>query len=93
MLAILKIVKERGGTDCTGSCHHRKPGEFHCHTVAQMLKISSAGMKERVLRLVHLGLMERHRIEREGNSPLTKFKVSRLGEEVLAAASNPSGGG
>lgn len=87
LLAILRIVKERGGTDCSGSCHHRQPGEFHCHTVGQMLHISSSGMKERILRLVQLGLMERHRVEKEGEFPLTKFVVTEQGEKMLSAAS------
>jgi DNA-binding MarR family transcriptional regulator len=87
LLAILSIVKERGGTDCSGSCHHRRPGEFHCHTVGQMLNISSSGMKERILRLVQMGLMERQRVEKKGEFPLTKFLVTEQGEKVLAAAS------
>lgn len=93
LLGILRIVKEHGGTDCSGSCHHRRPGEFHCHTVAQMLNISSSGMKERILKLVRMGLLERQRIEKEIDFPLTKFRVSRLGEEVLARAAGLSGGG
>lgn len=93
LLAILRIVKEHGGTDCSGSCHHRRPGEFHCHTVAQMLKISSSGIKERILLLVRLGLMERRRLEKVGEFPLTKFQVTKLGEEILAGAESHPGGG
>ncbi|SPF50523.1 Transcriptional regulator (fragment) [Syntrophobacter sp. SbD1] len=86
LLAILRIVKERGGTDCSGSCHHRKPGEFHCHTLSQLLKISSSGVKERIRNLVNMGLMERHRIE--GDNPLVRFTVSPDGEKVLASSDN-----
>jgi len=89
LLAIMRVVKEKGGTECTGSCHHRKPEEFHCHTLAQMLKISSSGVKERLLRLLHMGLMERHRIERETGSPIVSFVVSPEGERVLASRSDP----
>jgi hypothetical protein len=92
LLAILRIVKERGGTDCSGSCHHRKPGEFHCHTVGQMLNISSSGIKERILRLVRLGLLERRQLQKEGEYPLTKFMVTSLGDEILAAADPAAGG-
>jgi hypothetical protein len=87
LLAILRIIKEHGGTDCSGSCHHRRPGEFHCHTVGQMLKISSSGIKARILYLVQLGLMERQRVEKGREFPLTRFVVTELGEKVLAAAS------
>jgi hypothetical protein len=44
LIKVLKILKEKGGTDCTGTCHHRKPGEFHCHTLGAMIHISSAAI-------------------------------------------------
>jgi len=81
--AILRVLGERGGTDCTGSCHHRQPGEFHCHTLAQMLKISSSGIKKRLLHLLELGLVARYRLERPGDSPLIRFALTPRGEEVL----------
>ncbi|MDR3554289.1 MAG: hypothetical protein P4L55_06010 [Syntrophobacteraceae bacterium] len=86
LLAILRIVKEQGGTDCSGSCHHRKAGEFHCHALSQMLKISSSGVKERLRNLVEMGLMERRRVGSEGNTFMVKFVVSPKGEEALAAS-------
>jgi len=85
LLAIMRIVKEKGGTDCSGSCHHRKPGELHCHTLARMVSVSSSGIKERLLNLVHMGLMERHRIEREADTPIVRFMVTSEGEKVLTA--------
>lgn len=85
LLTILKVIAEKGGTDCSGTCHHRKPGEFHCHTFGNMLKISSTGVKNRILKLLRMGLLERQRIENEGTFPLTRFIVSREGMEVLAA--------
>ncbi len=84
LLTILEIIAEKGGTDCSGSCHHRKPGEFHCHVFGNMLKISSTGVKNRILKLLRMGFLERHRIEREGTWPLTRFMISSAGMEVLA---------
>ena len=83
LVSILKIIQERGGTDCSGSCHHRKPGEFHCHTIAQELRISSSGVKERILSLLRRGLLDRRRITREGTYPLTRFIVSKEGSKIL----------
>ncbi|MGQ9920307.1 MAG: hypothetical protein ACUVRZ_03140 [Desulfobacca sp.] len=81
--AILRVVRERGGTDCTGSCHHRQPGEFHCHTLAQMLNISSSGIKKRLLELLALGLLERRRLQRPGDAPLTRFVITAKGRDFL----------
>ena len=83
LLAILKIIREKGGTDCSGTCHHRKPGEFHCHVFGPMLKISSQGVKNRILALLRAGLLERNRIEREG-CPLFRFTITPAGEHALA---------
>ncbi len=85
LLAIMRIIRERGGTECSGTCHHRKPGEFHCHTISRMLRISSSGVKERILTLVRMGLLGRRRILREGTYPLTKFELTPEGETVLAS--------
>jgi predicted ArsR family transcriptional regulator len=83
LVAIMKAIQERGGTDCSGSCHHRKPGEFHCHAISQQLKMSSSGVKERILTLVRMGLLERDRVERQGTYPITKFTVSARGTKIL----------
>lgn len=88
LLAIMRIVKEKGGTHCSGTCHHRKVGEFHCHTLSQMLKISSAGVKDRLRNLVEMGLMERRRVQTEGPATIVKFVVTPEGEKVLAANQN-----
>jgi len=85
LLRIMKAIQENDGTDCSGSCHHRKPGEFHCHLLSQELKISSSGVKERILTLMKLGLLDRTRLERPGTYPLTKFTVSAKGRQLLAA--------
>ncbi len=85
LLEIMRVVREKGGTDCSGSCHHRKPGEFHCHTLAQMLGMSSSGIKARLRSLVNMGLMERHRIESRPGNPIVRFVVAPDGEKVLSA--------
>ncbi len=88
LLAILNMIKEKGGTDCSGTCHHRKPGEFHCHVMGPMLKISSQGVKNRILALLRMGLLERRRITRAGALPLIRFVVSPAGEKALALQSD-----
>jgi predicted ArsR family transcriptional regulator len=84
LLAIMKIIEERGGTQCSGSCHHRKPGEFHCHVIGQALKISSSGVKERILELVRMGLLKRDRVDRHETYPITTFTISAKGKKALA---------
>jgi predicted ArsR family transcriptional regulator len=91
LVAIMRLIQDRGGTDCSGTCHHRKPGEFHCHTISRELKISSSGVKERILTLVRMGLLNRRRIERKGTYPLTKFTVSEEGKRALEAQNKSSG--
>lgn len=88
LLIILDVIREKRGTDCSGTCHHRKPGEFHCHVLGPILKISSQGVKNRILKLLRAGLLERKRIDREDTYPLTKFIISSQGEEVLARNSD-----
>jgi hypothetical protein len=88
LVAILDIIREKGGTECSGTCHHRQPGEFHCHTMSQELKMSSSGVKERILELVRNGYLERNRLERQGTYPVTKFTISDKGMKVLAVHCN-----
>lgn len=82
-LAILSIIRDRGGTDCTGTCHHRKPGEFHCHTMGNILNLSSQGVKNRILALLRIGLLKRVRLNREGSTLLVRFMITPEGERVL----------
>jgi len=84
LLAIMKIIQQRGGTHCSGSCHHRKSGEFHCHVISQELKISSSGVKERILMLVRMGLLKRDKVDRPDTYPVTRFTISAKGKKVLA---------
>jgi predicted ArsR family transcriptional regulator len=85
LITMLKVLKTEGGTDCTGTCHHRKPGEFHCHVFGRMLKISSQGIKNRLLKLMRMGLVERNRVERPDATPLFRFTITRQAEELLDA--------
>jgi predicted ArsR family transcriptional regulator len=57
-----------------------------------MLRISSAGVKERLRNLVEMGLMERRRIQAEGqgHATIVKFVLTPEGEKVLTANENRS---
>ena len=90
MIAMLRMIKEHGGTDCTGTCHHRKPGEFHCHVFGRMLKLSSHGIRTRVIKLVNMGLLERNRIKRDNGSLLVKYTITRAGEDLLLTSGRKS---
>lgn len=84
LLMMLKVLKAEGGTDCTGTCHHRKPGEFHCHVFGRMLNLSSQGIKNRLLKMMRMGLVERHRIERPSATPMVRFTITEQAEALLA---------
>lgn len=73
--------------ECTGTCHHRKPGEFHCHTLGRMLNLSSQGVKNRILSLLRSGLLKRERVNREGGMLLVRFLITQDGETLLARLS------
>jgi DNA-binding HxlR family transcriptional regulator len=82
-LAILALIKEVGVSVCTGTCEHRKPGELHCHTIGQKVKISSAGVKHRLREMVQMGLLTRERVERQDGKVMAKYSVSEKGLELL----------
>lgn len=84
LIRIMKILVEVGGTDCTGTCHHRKPGEFHCHSLGNMLNISSQGVKNRILSLIRMGLLERIRMKRDDSTLLVRFVPTAEGKAELA---------
>jgi hypothetical protein len=84
LIAMLKVMKAKGGTDCTGTCHHRKPNEFHCHVFGRMLNISSQGVKNRILKMMRMGLVQRNRVERPPAAPLIRFTITQAAEELLA---------
>jgi predicted ArsR family transcriptional regulator len=83
LIEMLRVLKVKGGTDCTGTCHHRHPGEFHCHVFGKMLKLSSQGIKNRLLNLMRMGLVQRHRIERPLSTPMVRFTVTEQAEALL----------
>jgi predicted ArsR family transcriptional regulator len=84
LIEMLRVLKAEGGTDCTGTCHHRKPGEFHCHVFGRMLHLSSQGIKNRLLNLMRMGLVERQRIERPSATPMIRFTITKQAEKLLA---------
>ncbi len=88
LITILQVLERKGGTDCTGTCHHRKPGEFHCHAFARMLNISSQGVKNRLLKLLRQGLVERRRLDRPQGAPLVRFVLTDEGRTFVARYQN-----
>lgn len=83
LIAMLRVLKAEGGTDCTGTCHHRHPGEFHCHVFGRMLNLSSQGIKNRLLNLMRMGLVRRVRIERPSSTPMVRFVITEQAEKLL----------
>ncbi len=92
-IKILQVLKSKGGTHCTGTCHHRQPGEFHCHEFGRMLSISSQGVKNRLLALMQMGLVEPRRIERSEGGAVVCITITARAEELLAQQdrAQPSG--
>jgi predicted ArsR family transcriptional regulator len=84
LLEILRVMKSKGGTHCTGTCHHRQPGEFHCHEFGRMLSISSQGVKNRLLALMQMGLVEPQYIERPTGGAVVRMTITAQAEELLA---------
>jgi hypothetical protein len=83
LIALLRLIHETGSTVCVGTCEHRKPGELHCHGIANILKISSSGAKSRLRELVELCLLDKERAEREDGKVFVKYTVSRAGLAYL----------
>lgn len=83
-LDILKLISERGGMLCTGSCHHQKPGQLHCRQIGKALEMGFSTVWERVNFLIREGLVEREKIE---DGPVN-FAVTRKGRELLALTEN-----
>ena len=82
-LAILALIRENGCTISTGTCEHRKPGEFHCHHISRRIKISSAGVKRRLRELTQMGLLDRARVQRHDGKVMARYTVSQKGLELL----------
>ena len=84
MVAVMQLIKEKGSTVCAGTCEHRKPGELHCLTAAQILKCSTSGYKRRLRELVEMGYLERKRVQREDGAQLARYTLTAAGERELA---------
>jgi DNA-binding HxlR family transcriptional regulator len=83
MVAVMKLIKEKGDTVCAGTCEHRKPGELHCLTASQILKCSTSGYKRRLRELVQMGYLERNRVQREDGAQLARYTLTPEGEGEL----------
>jgi len=55
-----------------------------------MLNLSSQGVKNRILELLRMGLLQRKKISRKDNVPFVRFLVSRKGEDAIAFHSEKS---
>jgi predicted ArsR family transcriptional regulator len=84
MIATMRLIKEEGSTVCAGTCEHRKPGELHCLTAAQILKCSTTGYKRRLRELVQMGYLDRNRVQREDGAQLACYTLTAAGEGELA---------
>ena len=87
-IALLKLIDEVGSTVCVGTCEHRKPAELHCHGIANILKISSSGVKRRLRDLVELGLLNKQRTEREDGKVIVKYTTTPEALPYVAAGSS-----
>jgi predicted ArsR family transcriptional regulator len=84
LLALLKLIETVGESICVGTCEHRKPGELHCLNISQALKISSSGAKNRLRKLVQLGMLNRDRLEREEDGKvMAVYTLSPQGRAFL----------
>jgi predicted ArsR family transcriptional regulator len=83
-VALLRLIKERGSSVCTGACENRLPGELHCLNASQMLHISAQGFKNRLLRLVRMGLLDLQRVKRADGKVMGQYTVSEEGIEALS---------
>ncbi|HHU85568.1 MAG: hypothetical protein ACOX86_06290 [Pelotomaculaceae bacterium] len=78
-LEVLKLISEKGGMLCTGSCHAQKPGQVHCRQIGKALGIGFSKVWDSLTFFINHGLVNRKKVE--GNSIL--FIVTPEGEEVL----------
>ena len=88
MVAVMRLIKEKGDTVCAGTCEHRKPGELHCLTAAQILKCSTTGYKRRLRELVQMGYLDRNRVQREDGAQLARYTLTAEGDSELAKRSS-----
>ncbi len=85
LMGILCLIQHHGASYCAGTCEHRKPGELHCHAMGQALGLSSTGVKNRMQRLIQLGLLDRRRVERADGKVLGCVTLTSAGSRALSA--------
>ena len=86
LVAVMHLVKERGSTVCAGTCEHRKSGELHCINASQMLNISPQGFKNRLRKLVLMGLLDRQRVTRYDSKVMGQYTLSEDGLKAINAS-------
>jgi hypothetical protein len=84
LIELLKLVKKRGQTVCTGACELRLPGELHCFNASQMLHISAQGYKNRLLHLARIGLLNLQRVNRHDGKVMGQYTLSETGLKALS---------
>jgi len=80
-LEILRLLRDREGMLCTGSCHSQKPGQLHCRHIGKELEIGFSVVWKRINYLIGQNLVAR---EKTGDGPV-KFVVTPKGGELLDA--------
>jgi predicted ArsR family transcriptional regulator len=83
LIALLTLIDEYGSSVCVGTCEHRKPGELHCLSIGQLLKISANGAKNRLRKLVSMGYLNRQRVKREDGKVMGQYTLSEEGQKLL----------
>jgi hypothetical protein len=84
LIALLDLVRQWGATVCTGACELRRPGELHCFNACQMLHISAQGYKNRLFRLVRMGLLNSRRVKRHDGKVMGQYTLSEAGLRALS---------
>ncbi len=83
LIAMLKLINQYGSTVCVGTCEHRLHGELHCLDGSQMLRISGQGYKNRLQRLVLMGLLNRQRVRRHDGKEMGQYTLTEEGLKTI----------
>ncbi|OPZ74615.1 MAG: hypothetical protein BWY80_00523 [Firmicutes bacterium ADurb.Bin456] len=78
-LEVLKLISEKGGMLCTGSCHAQKPGQVHCRQIGKALEMGFSKVWDSLSFFINHGMVNRKKID----SRSVLFTVTPRGEEVL----------
>ncbi len=81
-IEILRLIYEKDGMLCTGSCCRQKKEHLHCRQIGRDLGMGFSAVWEHLNFLLQEGLVERKRI---GDGPVN-FMLTSQGEKVLFAA-------